>query len=121
MLCALHLWLMEYEVRDGFVDAVADETIHLRAELNAVRAELQMMREELQRIALAAGLAPSPLTSDPLHLPRPVILDGSSGLSLGPGVSRGAVGEAGVSTLRLTRGSACSRVEDLSAVRFVTD
>jgi hypothetical protein len=74
---------MENVVQDELVDAVADETIHLRAELNAVKAELRMMSDALQRIAVAAGLALPPLMSDPLRLPQPsvpatVIADASS-------------------------------------------
>ncbi len=74
---------MEDVVQDELVDAVADETIHLRAELNAVKAELRMMSDALQRIAVAAGLALPPLMSDPLRLPQPsvpaaVIADASS-------------------------------------------
>ena len=45
---------MGNDVQDELVEALADETTHLRAELNAVKAELQMVCDELQRIALAS-------------------------------------------------------------------
>ncbi|MBV9653996.1 MAG: hypothetical protein JOZ42_05485 [Acetobacteraceae bacterium] len=64
---------MANQAQDELIDAIADETTHLRAELNAVKAELGALRDDLHRMVLAARTAPSRPALEAVDLSPPYV------------------------------------------------